>query len=212
MGCIETLSVVWLMIDASKSLAFIIANMEYSIMNIFLSEDFWINFFSSILVAGVVGAFVYLTTDFLHAPKLAMVVKQDNGYSEKLKFKKNAEGKYQASFVLAIQNKGNLTMDSMGGYWHVYIPVNSPSPFSVPGENVHQRDYIRDLVFPNSFTDIVAEWSLLLTEEEVKNPNASIPYFFATEYGYFPKTVSMKENGHLSRPSDLGHIKFEIVE
>lgn len=181
------------------------------LVTFFTQEALWTNVTAALIVALIIGLFAYFNTDFLHSPKLVMVVKQDGKYNEALTFTKRADGTYFASFVLAIKNEGNLAIKERGGYWHAFINATG-SPFAVAGESNHQRDWIQHDVYPRSFTDIPGVvWNLTIAATEFENTKGSIPYFFATGKGYFPKTVSLDKDG-LVRFESMGHIWFMVAK
>lgn len=188
--------------------------MDMSILAFFGQSEFQMAFWSALLSSLIISlaAAVWLNraTDLLRKPRLRLVVKQDGFYRDSVLLSKRSDGDYEASFHLAIRNDGNQTLRPGQGYWHTYIlETEGKSPFSVAGEKNHQRDLIKDSIYSNSFTDIGHEWKFLIKKDKLKG--SEIPYFFATDYGNFPKTVRMDSKTGIIPFKYMNQIGYQIV-
>lgn len=171
--------------------------------------SFWSNFLSDILIALIVAFIINKFTDLFRKPNLKFVVKQGGIYKDKITISKNSEGDYEAvGVVFAIKNSGNQIIKAGEGYWHTYIK-SEISNFSAAGESHHQRDVLRYNVYPQSFTDLEVSYNFLIKkEEEIR----SIPYFFQTDYGMFPKTMKMNQTNGTVILNKMGQLQFEVQE
>jgi hypothetical protein len=170
---------------------------------------FWSTFLGTLIISLAAAFWLNRATDLFKKPKLTLVVKQNEFYRDTILLSERKDGDYEASFHLAIRNDGNQTLRSEQGYWHTYITeTEGKTPFSVPGETNHQRDLIRESIYPHSFTDIGFEWKFKIEKENLKG--AEVPYFFSTEYGHFPETVSMDSKTGEILFAQMSKIGYEI--
>jgi hypothetical protein len=173
------------------------------------SSSFQVNFWSN-LIADIIAGLAFLivlnrVTDWFKSPVLRMVVKQDGFYRDTIVLSAREDGDYEATFVLSIKNEGNHILRADEGYWHAYMYANNV--FSANGEKNHQRDLIKAPVLPGYFLDITSEYKLLVHKEDIKS--ASIPYFFATTYGYFPRSTKMEQQSGFTAFESMGKVKCE---
>ena len=170
-------------------------------------HDFQVSFWSGIAVSVIVGFIVYQFTDIFKKPNLCFVVKQNGLYRDKILL--TEEGKnYKARFQFAIKNKGNKAIKSNEGYWHLYINTISPTIFSVPEEQDHNRDLIQGTVYPGSFLDVDIIYELTMKKEDVEKKR--IPYFFSTDYGQYPKTAKIDSETGFILFKDMNFIEYEL--
>ncbi len=172
--------------------------------------SFWSSFLSSLVVAGLTALIVYLFTDIFKSPELKIVVKQNGFYRDTVLLTRKKNDTYEAVFHLAIKNEGNQSLKKDQGYWHVYVNTLDQGSISALGETNHQRDMITYPVYPKSFLDLNVEYRVSLKSDQIKD--FKIPYFLATEYGYFPSTVKMDQRTGAILFKDMGSIGIEIAE
>lgn len=186
--------------------------MKY-IISIFYSIDFWTNFLSSLISSALIALISFYIintfTPLFNRPDLKMIVKQDGIYRDTILLSENKNGDYEATFHFAIKNMGNKSIKSGEGYWHTYIKdENSSSPFGAFGEKNHQRGSINGSIYPGSFFDLGVAWNFIIKKEDL--PNAEVPYFFSTDYGYFPSIIKLdKTTGEVNK-KDMYKIGYEI--
>lgn len=174
-------------------------------------EAFWSNLLAGLVIALFATFWINRATDLFKKPKLKFVVKQDGCYRDTILLSKGEDGDFEASFRLAIKNEGNQTLRAREGYWHTYIlETEVRSPFSVLGESNHQRGLIEDAIYPQSFTDFGHEWRFKIPEDKLDS--AYIPYFFATDYGYFPSMVRLDQGTGKILFSDMGKIGYTLLD
>lgn len=179
-----------------------------------IQKDFQVSFWSNLL-ADVVLTFVIVVlirrfTSFFKSPKLKFVIKQEGFYRDKILLSKKADGDYEASFILAIRNDGNQMIKANEGYWHTYISTTENILVSAVGEKNHQRDLIKFPVYAKSFLDLEIEYNFRLKKENLIGNK--IPYFFSTDYGYFPKTVKMDPKTGKILFKHMAYLEFEVNE
>jgi hypothetical protein len=174
-------------------------------------EAFWSNLLAGLIIAFMASLWINRATDFFKKPNLRLVVKQNGYYRDSILLSKRADGDYEASFRLAMRNDGNHTLRAGEGYWNTFIlETEGKSPFSVLGEENHQRDLIRDAVYPQSFTDLGHEWKFKIQKEKLRD--AEVPFFFSTDYGYFPQSVKMDSQTGKVQFLHMGKIGYELPE
>ncbi|MBP6858309.1 MAG: hypothetical protein KBC33_00540 [Candidatus Pacebacteria bacterium] len=185
----------------------------FKILQFLTRDSFW-EAFSSNLLAGLVVAFLVAlwinrTTDLFKRPKLTLVVKQNGHYREKILLSNRLDGDFEASFYFAIRNDGNQVLRPFQGYWHTYIhETEGRNQFSVSGEDNHQRGIISDAVYPSSYTDFGTEWKFKIPKDKLNS--VDVPYFFATDYGYFPSSVKMDQGTGQIPYSTMGKVGYEL--
>jgi len=183
-----------------------------SIKKFVLEHDFLVAFWSSILsgliVSLLIGFIVYQYTNIFKSPKLSFVVKQNGFYRDTILLSEGRQGNYEATFQFAIKNSGNQTINAGEGYWHLYIKTDSPTIFSAPGEQNHNRDLIQSQVYPGAYLDINFFYKLVVKKDDIGK--AEIPYFFQTAYGNYPKTVKIDPKTGNVPWEDMDYIKFEL--
>jgi|SRR6185437_4204295 len=178
-------------------------------------HDFAVSFISAslagLLVAIILGLVAFFSGLFNHPqPNLVMVVKQNGAYSDTVLFTKQKDGSYTADFQLAIRNDGDLTLKSGEGFWHTYMMITSTTfPIVAPNEPNHQRKLISYPIYPHYIVDI-DEGNVHLNIKKGEMPLEGIPYFFATDYGFFPKTNQFNLATGQVVVSSIGMIKFII--
>lgn len=174
-------------------------------------EAFWSNLLAGLLLAFVASIWINRATDFFKKPQLRLVVKQNGYYRDTILLSKRDDGDYEASFRLAIRNDGNQTLQARQGYWQTFIlETEGRSPFSVLGEENHQRGLIEDAVYPKSFTDFGHEWKFKIKKDNLKS--ADVPFFFSTDYGYFPKSVRVEPRTGKVLFAHMGSVGYELPE
>lgn len=172
---------------------------------------FWSAFLSSLIIALAAGFWLNRASDLFKKPMLRFVIKQNGLYRDTILLSQRHDGDYEASFYLAIRNDGTQTLKPGQGYWHTYIlETEGATPFTVAGEKNHQRGLISDAVYPNSFTDIGHEWKFLIKKDHLKG--AEIPYFFSTDYGYFPRSVYVDSKTGKVLFAHMGQIGYEVMD
>jgi len=175
--------------------------------------SFWSSIFSTVFISLVVALMVNYYTPLFKYPKLILVVKQEGFYRDSIKISERADGDYEAQFTLAIKNRGNQTLRPNEGYWHVYFPdakaeaQKGAESFLAIKEDNHFRDLIRLPIYPKSFVDFGPEYKLLIKKDNINK--ARIRFFFATNYGYFPKSVKINQKTGAVAFSDMGSIQFD---
>ncbi len=174
-----------------------------------MGHDFQVSFWSSIVVSALVGLVVYQYTDVFKSPNLSFVVKQNGFYRNTILLTADGEN-YKARFQFAIKNNGNKPLKSGEGYWHLYVQTDSPTQFSAPEEENHNRGIISGTIYPNSFLDINLVYELIIKKEDVRK--REIPYFFSTDYGQYPKTAKLDPESGKVFLKDMNYIRFEIPE
>ena len=183
----------------------------YDIKNFLLDHDFKVSFWSGILsgivVSAIVGFVVYKFTGVFKSPELSFVVKQDGFYRDSILLTEE-EKNYKARFQFAIKNSGNLAIKTGEGYWHLYIDTTSPTIFSAPEEQNHNRDLIRGTVYPGSFLDVNFVYELTIKKEDLEK--SKIPYFFGTDYGQYPKTAKIDKSTGKVMFKNMSFINFEL--
>ena len=177
------------------------------IVDFILGHDFQVSFWSGIWVSVVVGFFVYQYTDVFKLPKLSFVVKQNGFYRDSI-FLSEDEKNYKARFQFAIKNSGNKALKNNEGYWHLYLNTISPTIFSAPEEQDHNRGMIDGTVYPGSFFDINLVYELEIKKEDLDKKK--IPYFFSTDYGQYPKTAKINKKTGKVLWEHMGYINFEL--
>jgi len=176
-------------------------------------SEFWINLFSTLVAALIIfcigRVFGYFT---LEKPDLSMVVKQKGSYSDTIIFTKQDDGSHVADFQLAIENKGKLTLKADDGFWHTFIKTDEAvTPLTAPGEHDHQRGLISYSIYPGYIVDIDGTQYHLVIKKGDK-PAKGLPYFFATDYGFFPNSTKFDLGTGQVSMSTIGLIKFEVKE
>ncbi len=139
-----------------------------------------------------------------------MIAKQNGMYSPTIKFTKQPDDSYTADFQLAIKNRGSLTLKERGGFWHTYISTfATTTALTAPGEINHQRGVISYAIYPHYIVDIDnTQYHLVINKGDA--PNKGLPYFFATDYGFFPKSTAFNQKTGQVNTSTIGLIKFEL--
>ena len=176
---------------------------------------FWMNFLANLLstlVAAVIIYFVGRTFGLFTSPQpnLVMIAKQDGVYSDVITFAKQSDGSYTADFQLAVRNEGDLTLKANDGFWHTYVVTDAPvTPLTATGELNHQRGVISYPVYPGYVVDIDGSGYHLVIKKG-DTPDKGLPYFFATDYGFFPKSTSFDPKTGQVNKSTIGLIRFEI--
>jgi hypothetical protein len=185
----------------------------------FISQkDFVISFWSSVLSTALVTVLIWLYlkifTRLFRYPKLTLVIKQDGIYSQKIKITKTSNGDYEASFRLAIKNDGKETFESNKGYWHLFFlnaekmeTLKGADVFLVQGETNHLRDIISFPIYPKSFLDFGPEIKFQIKKQSQETVFAH--YFFATDFGYFPKSISLNQESGQVEFSKMGLLELE---
>lgn len=182
-------------------------NILFQIRDFIFSHDFQTSFWSGIAVSVIIGFVVYQYTDVFKSPDLIFVVKQKGFYRDTILLTEDGEN-YKARFQFAIKNKGNKAIKAAEGYWHLFIQTDTPSAFSAPEEENHNRDIIRGSVYPGSFLDIELVYELLIKKVDVGTKE--IPYFFSTDYGQYPKTARIDPKTGAVSFKNMAYIKFEL--
>jgi hypothetical protein len=157
----------------------------------------------------IVGFVIYQYTSIFKSPKLNFVVKQNGFYRDTILLSEEGEN-YKARFQFAIKNTGNKALKAGEGYWHLFIHTNSPTIFSAPEEQNHNRGFITGTVYEGSFFDIDLIYELNLKKEDLTR--AEISYFFSTDYGQYPKTAKLDPNSGKVLYKNMSYIRFELPE
>lgn len=181
------------------------------VIHFLISTDFLVAFLSGMLVFIFSAMWVNHVTGVFKKPTLKMTVKQISFYRDSILLTKKEDGNYEASFSLAIKNNGNKPIKQGEGYWHVYIP-NENNPLRVLGEDNHIRDTIKYTCYPGNFLDISdAQYIFPIKKEDLdKVLKTGIPYFFETDYGYFPDTIKIDQKTGAIFFKDMGSISVEL--
>lgn len=178
-------------------------------------SEFWMSFLANLLstlVAALAIYFVGRAFGFFTSPhpNLIMVAKQNGVYSDVITFTRQSEGSYTADFQLAIKNEGDLALKANDGFWHTYVVTDATvTPLTATGELNHQRGVISYSVYPGYIVDIDgSQYHLVIKNGDV--PDKGLPYFFATDYGFFPKTTEFDQKTGQVNLLTAGLIKYEI--
>lgn len=173
---------------------------------------FWSNLLSDAGFAIILAILIKCFTSVFNHPELTMVVKQKGEYGDQIKIEKRKDGDYEASFMLAIKNRGNETFKANEGFWHLYFPnaekieILDGANTIASGETNHLRDLINLPIYPKSFLDFGPEHRMIIKKELFEK--ISVHYFFSTNYGYFPKTVKLDQKTAFVPFSTMGKIEF----
>ncbi len=161
-------------------------------------STFWSNLLSSATITILFGIFIDQFTELTKKPSLRMVIKQGRSYSDRIVLTCREDGNYETSFRIAIRNDGNKMLKPAEGYWHFYLPnaqdvkPDGEAAKFVSSDNDHIRNCIDLPIFPKSFLDVGPEFKITIPKADVET--FKVYYFFETNYGYFPKTISMDQN------------------
>ncbi|MDO8742593.1 MAG: hypothetical protein Q7J45_03625 [bacterium] len=178
-------------------------------------SEFWMNFLTNLLSTVVAAGIIFLVGrafGFFTSPQpnLKMIAKQNGVYSDVITFTKQGDGSYAADFQLAIKNEDDLTLKANDGFWHTYVVTDATvTPLTATGELNHQRGVISYPVYPGYIVDIDgSQYHLVIKKGDV--PGRGLPYFFATDYGFFPKTTEFDQKTGQVNLLTAGLIKYEI--
>lgn len=189
----------------------LITNNILGILNFLISfKNFWPNFIADSLVAFLSFLLIKIFTPIFNRPKLKMVIKQDGLYRKNILFFPSPNGIYEADIILAIKNEGKKTFKSGEGYWHAYIKTDTATPFSAIGEKNHERGLINGSIYPGSFLDTEGHYKFSINKEDIDIFN--IPCFLSTDYGYFPKTVTLNGTTGKIMFKNMDSIGYEIKQ
>ena len=174
------------------------------------------NFLASLLSTLVAAVVIYFTGRAFGLftspqPDLVMVAKQNSVYSDVITFTKQDDGSYTADFQLAIKNQGNLTLNANDGFWHTYVVTDaSVTPLTATGEASHQRGVISYPIYPGYIVDIDgSQYHLVIKKDDV--PSEGLPYFFATDYGFFPRSTHFNQKTGQVNKLTIGILRFKVL-
>ena len=80
---------------------------------------------------------------------------------------------------------------------------------SAPGERNHQRGVISYTIYPHYIVDIDnAQYHIVIDSGDT--PKKGLPYFFATDYGFFPRNTEVDQKTGQVSLLTAGLVRFEL--
>lgn len=181
-------------------------------------SSFWSNFISNLFVVLLVSVFLPFYLDWQKRPKsLFFTFHNTNSNNQEATVKGE---NYEYSFNLIINHpRGNSF--SHGVFWHLYMPkflspsVDNMGSGKYPreedlGDFIHYYGYVSEPIFEGSTRELHYRFHGSF-KIDIKNIYITFLYFFSTEYGLFPRKLSLfgSQLGIFNEQS-MGELKLKI--